>query len=220
MLRLVSTRIMRVPVARSILTGRTFLSPRAPLPSKKILRLFDIRTFSTNGGGPDPKQQRPGMGRAALVTVRTFSSNGGGPDPKQQRPGMGRAALVTVRTFSSNGGGPDPKQQRPGMGHAALVTGLFAALTGKAKFIFTGLKLFKFTPVLSMIGTSITYSFFFGWPYSVGMVSLIFVHEAGHALALRYYGQPFSPFVMVPFMGAVIVSGPPKNAWQDSVVGE
>jgi Zn-dependent protease len=97
--------------------------------------------------------------------------------------------------------------------------GAFALFTGKAKFLFAGLKLFKFTPVLSMIGTSLTYSLFFGPAYAVGMVGQIFVHEAGHAVALRHYGVPFSPMVMVPFMGAVIVQkGQVRNAYQDAVV--
>jgi hypothetical protein len=45
---------------------------------------------------------------------------------------------------------------------------------------------------------------FYGFPFAVGMVGLIFVHESGHALAMRYYGIPFSPMVFIPFMGAVI----------------
>ncbi|GMI38357.1 hypothetical protein TeGR_g13395 [Tetraparma gracilis] len=91
-------------------------------------------------------------------------------------------------------------------------------LTGKAKFLLTGLKLFKFTPVLSMLGTTVTYSLFFGPAYSAGMVGLIAVHEAGHAIALKHYGVPFSPFVMIPFMGASIAAGPCKNAHQDAVI--
>ena len=126
--------------------------------------------------------------------------------------------LVCARAYTGEGG-PGRPQRPAGAGRAALGAAAFAAMTGKAKFLLTGLKLFKFTPVLSMIGTSLTYSLFFGWPYSVGMVGLIAVHEAGHALAMRNYGIPFSPFVMVPFMGAVIVGGPPKDAYQDAVVG-
>jgi Zn-dependent protease len=70
-----------------------------------------------------------------------------------------------------------------------------------------------------MLGTTLTYSFFFGPLYSAGMVGLIFVHEAGHAIALKHYGVPFSPMVMIPFMGAAIATKEmPRNAWEDAVV--
>jgi len=103
-------------------------------------------------------------------------------------------------------------------GRAGLLLGGFALLTGKAKYILTGMKLFKFTPVLSMIGTSITYSFVFGPAYGVGMVGLITVHEIGHIMALRHYRMPFSPMVMIPFMGAAIAAKEAPNAWQGAVI--
>jgi len=92
-------------------------------------------------------------------------------------------------------------------------------LMGKSKYLFTGLKIAKAGPLLSMLATSFTYSFFFGWPYSVGMVGLIFVHECGHLVMMRHYNVPFSPMVFVPFMGAVIsMKDHPKNAWQDAMI--
>jgi Zn-dependent protease len=52
------------------------------------------------------------------------------------------------------------------------------------------------------------------------MVGLIFVHECGHAVAMRHYNVPFSPMVFVPFMGAVIaMKDHPRNAYQDGVIG-
>jgi hypothetical protein len=62
-------------------------------------------------------------------------------------------------------------------------------LAGKSKFLLVGLKLTKATPLISMVLTSFAYSFFFGWPYAVGMVGLIFAHELGHALVLMRYGK-------------------------------
>jgi hypothetical protein len=77
-------------------------------------------------------------------------------------------------------------------------------LLGKGKYVLGGLKLFKATPLLSMVFTSFTYSLFFGWPYAVGMVGQVLLHEVGHLVVLRSYGIPFSPMVMIPFMGAGI----------------
>lgn len=78
-------------------------------------------------------------------------------------------------------------------------------LMSKAKVVLVALQLTKALPLVSMLITSFTYSLFFGWPYAVGMVGLIFMHECGHALVMRHYEVPFSPMVFIPFMGAVIV---------------
>lgn len=61
------------------------------------------------------------------------------------------------------------------------------------------------------------YALVFGWPYAAGMVGLIAVHEAGHALVLRKEGIPYGPMVFMPFMGAVIeMRGRPRNAYVEA----
>ena len=123
-----------------------------------------------------------------------------------------------VRTFSryrprNSGDG----QKKVGLAASAVMAATM--LGGKAKYILAGLKLTKMTPLISMALTSFTYSLFFGWPYAVGMVGLIFVHETGHAIALRHYGVPFSPMVFVPFMGAVInMKDHPRTAYQEGII--
>lgn len=101
---------------------------------------------------------------------------------------------------------------------AALATGgIF--LFGKTKYILVALKLTKMTPLISMLLTSATYSLFFGWPYAVGMVGLVFVHELGHAIVMRHYGVPFSPMVFIPFMGTcVAMKDQPKNVYDEAVI--
>ena len=92
-------------------------------------------------------------------------------------------------------------------------------LWGKGKYILGALKLTKLASLGSMIVTVGTYSMFFGLPYAVGMVGLITVHEAGHALVMLHRGIPFSPMVFVPFMGAVIAMNKrPRDAWEDALV--
>ena len=123
---------------------------------------------------------------------------------------------IHARAFSSG-------RRRPGqgrdVGRLASLAAASTVLLGKTKWILAGLKLTKMMPLVSMVGTSFAYSFFFGWPYAVGMVGLTLIHETGHAVALRYYNIPFNPMVMVPFMGAVIVTKEmPRNAWQDAAV--
>jgi len=105
------------------------------------------------------------------------------------------------------------------MGALASAGMALSLLAGKTKYLFVALKLTKFTSLASMVVTSIGYSFFFGWPYAVGMVGLIFFHECGHAIMMRRYGVPFSPMVFVPFMGAVIaMKDEPRNSHEEAMI--
>ena len=122
--------------------------------------------------------------------------------------------------MSSFGGGP----QRPAGGNrwaqGVGVVGAASVLLGKTKYVLAALKLTKLASLGSMLVTVGTYSMFFGLPYAVGMVGLITVHEAGHAIVMHQRGIPFSPMVFIPFMGAAIVTKQmPRDAWEDAVVG-
>jgi hypothetical protein len=87
------------------------------------------------------------------------------------------------------------------IGSAALAG---SVLFGKAKYVLVALKVTKLSSVASMLLSSAAYGYIFGWPYGIGMVGLIFVHESGHALAMLHHKIPFTPMVFVPFMGASI----------------
>jgi len=109
--------------------------------------------------------------------------------------------------------------KKGGGGRIGAMFGLAALALGKFKYVLVGLKLTKLAPVLSMVASSLAYSAIFGPAYGCGMVGLIFVHECGHAIAMRYYGLPFSPMVFIPFVGAVIqMQKLPATAAQSAVV--
>lgn len=75
-----------------------------------------------------------------------------------------------------------------------LLAWLFAA--GKmGKLLMTG-----GTMILSML----LYSLVFGWPYAVGFVLLILVHEMGHYVAARQRGLDVGAPTFIPFVGAWI----------------
>ena len=64
------------------------------------------------------------------------------------------------------------------------------------------------------------YTLLWGWRFAALFVALLFVHELGHAIALRREGIPTSPILFVPFLGAVIgMRHMPKNAWIEAKVG-
>ena len=64
------------------------------------------------------------------------------------------------------------------MGLGAGMVTAAAVLLGKGKYILGALKLTKFASLGSMLVTVGAYSMLFGWPYAVGMVGLILVHES------------------------------------------
>jgi len=75
----------------------------------------------------------------------------------------------------------------------------------KAMKIF---KVLKFTKPLVTLGTmtlsALTYSFFLGPWFAIGLVLLLFVHEMGHVIALRQKGLNASAPVFIPMLGAAI----------------
>lgn len=112
-----------------------------------------------------------------------------------------------------------PRRKRS-LGRWGTLGVLGLALLSKTKYLLAGLKFLKFGSLLSMLVTIGAYSMFFGWKYAVGFVLLIFVHEMGHAIALRRQGIPAGAPVFVPFMGAFIaMKGRPRDAWVEAYVG-
>lgn len=91
---------------------------------------------------------------------------------------------------------------------------------GKLKWLVAIAKFAKLQTLLTMLLSVAVYAQVFGWPYAAGFVLLIFVHEMGHALALKQQGIPAGAPVFIPFVGAVIaMRGMPRDAWVEAVVG-
>lgn len=72
----------------------------------------------------------------------------------------------------------------------------------------------------TMIISVIAYSWLFGWPYAVGFVALIFVHEMGHYIAARRRGLDVGAPTFIPFVGAwVQLKDMPHDAETEAYVG-
>jgi Zn-dependent protease len=91
---------------------------------------------------------------------------------------------------------------------------------GKLKFLVPLLKFTKISTLLSMFVSVWAYAMFFGWPFALGFVLLIFVHELGHGLVMQQQGLRAGAPVFIPFVGAVIaMKSLPKNAYVEALVG-
>lgn len=92
------------------------------------------------------------------------------------------------------------------------------------KTLFLLLKGAKFGKVLLTSGTMLlsvfTYGLLWGWPYAVGFVLLIFLHEMGHYVAARQRGLDVGAPTFIPFVGAWIqLKDMPHNAETEAYVG-
>ena len=87
--------------------------------------------------------------------------------------------------------------------------------------LFSGLKFGKLlTTGGTMLLSVIVYAWIFGWPYAVGFVALIFIHEMGHFIAARHKGLDVGLPTFIPFVGAwVELKDMPHDAQTDAYIG-
>jgi Zn-dependent protease len=92
------------------------------------------------------------------------------------------------------------------IGGALAAIGLaLAKLGAKAKVLLVVLpKLKLFSTSASMLVSIAAYQLIFGWPFAVGFVLLLLLHELGHVFQLRREGIDASAPMFIPFLGAVI----------------
>jgi Zn-dependent protease len=109
------------------------------------------------------------------------------------------------------------------LGPLTVIGVMVAKFFAKLKFVL--LPLLKFLPVLLKSGGTMllmvwVYTQFWGWPFAVGFVFLLFVHETGHLLVAKKFGLKVGAPVFIPFMGAFIaLKEAPRNAWMEACVG-
>jgi Zn-dependent protease len=101
---------------------------------------------------------------------------------------------------------------------AALGTG-FLVLLGKLKFLGFLAGVLKVKTLATMLLSIGLYATEWGLPFALGFVVLIFIHECGHAIAMRREGIPAGPPVFIPFLGAFIaMRGRPRDAYVEAKV--
>lgn len=87
--------------------------------------------------------------------------------------------------------------------------------------LFGGL---KFGKLMTTGGTMLlsvgVYAWMFGWPYAVGFVVLLLIHELGHYIAARRRGLDVGAPTFIPFVGAWIeLKSLPHDAETEAYIG-
>jgi len=87
--------------------------------------------------------------------------------------------------------------------------------------LLSGLKLGKvLTTTGTMLLSIVVYAVFYGWPFAVGFMLLLFVHESGHYVAARQRGLDVGLPTFVPFVGAWIqLREMPHDAETEAYIG-
>ncbi len=118
--------------------------------------------------------------------------------------------------------GPEPVSEKPARSRWARWGGLGVAVAfvlGKLKLILPALKFAKFGSLITILVTVWAYATIWGFPFALGFVLLIFVHEMGHAVAMRQQGIRAGVPVFIPFVGAVIAMKEiPRNAYVEAYI--
>ena len=128
----------------------------------------------------------------------------------------GRAEGVEGSRVES-GGTPKWKKRLGTLGPVGVV---LIFVLGKLKFLVPLLKFTKLSTLLTMFVAIWAYAMFFGLPFAVGFVLLIFVHELGHGLVMQQQGIHAGAPVFIPFVGAVIaMKSLPRDAYVEALVG-
>lgn len=101
---------------------------------------------------------------------------------------------------------PSSNTKKKGLLGALSVIGLLLLKFGK--IILASFKFLKLGALLqtggSMLVTAWFYSVALGWPFAVGLVVTILIHELGHVIAAWAYRVPVSAPMFIPGMGALI----------------
>lgn len=104
-------------------------------------------------------------------------------------------------------GDENAMQKLMGVGAVGYSVAKVSKFGAVVKFAFPVLKMTKALPLASMALSTVCYSCFFGLPFAVGIVSLLFTSQASRALMLKRFGCEVESMVMIPFIGTMNTGG-------------
>ena len=132
----------------------------------------------------------------------------------------GAVANVETATDQTGSEGQDAARKgkkRKGLAGLGGLGAMIAALL-KLQWLVVFAK-FGFAGVTAFISV-VAYALIFGWPFAIGIVVLLFIHEMGHAVVMKLKGVPIGGMVFIPLLGAaVFMRQMPKNAKDEAEVG-
>jgi hypothetical protein len=140
-------------------------------------------------------------------------------------PTSGQYAIITGKINALGSlvsSAPVPAARPAGTGsrysRAASGVGAIGLLAWKLKALVFGLG--KASTLFSMLLSMGVYWTLWGWPFAIGLVLSIYVHEMGHVIALRRYGFRANAPMFIPGLGAYIrLQQRVVNPQEDAAIG-
>lgn len=77
--------------------------------------------------------------------------------------------------------------------------------TGLIALLVLGVKAFKSTKFLGLLGSLLAYALSMGWQVAGILVVGLCIHEYGHVWAMRRLGVPTKGFYLIPFVGGIAI---------------
>ncbi len=143
-----------------------------------------------------------------------FAAYRGPSDLKAYTTDTGNGQVQSEDDVQEQVGG---KKKRKGIAGLGGIGAAIAALL-KIQWVVYFLK-FGFAGISAVISI-FAYSWLFGWPFAIGLVVLLFIHEMGHAVVMKMKGIPVGGLIFIPLLGAaVFMRQMPKNAKDEAEVG-
>ena len=182
------------------------------------------------------RQNTPGTPRSAqpvqsLEPVAPYpdytreSPSSEGYDPALMTPYSGPSDIEGYTTDvgaeqreAAKHGNAEGSKKRKGLAGLGGIGAALSALLLKFPLLASFLKVgwLGFSALFSVV----VYSLIFGWPFAIGLVVLLFIHEMGHAIVMKLKGIPIGGMIFIPLLGAaVIMRQMPKNARDEAEVG-
>ena len=136
-----------------------------------------------------------------------------GPDEAERRSREAENLRAVYRSLQQPKAPDENRTSHTGKAAAGAAGAGLLFVLGKAKFLGLLAGAVKFKTLATMLLSIGAYAIEWGWLFAAGFVLLIFVHEMGHAVAMRREGIPAGAPVFIPFVGAFIaMQGQPRNA--------
>ena len=174
---------------------------------------------------PPAQMPEPSVGYPDYASPAMYSY-----DPSQLQAYTGPASLEKVMQEAESGKNDAAQRSKRRKGLAGLggIGASIIALLVKFKTLLVLLLDFKWVAVFAKFGFAgvtalvsiAAYSLLFGWPFAIGLVALLFLHEMGHAIVMKMKGIPVGGMIFIPLLGAaVFMRQMPKNARDEAEVG-
>jgi Zn-dependent protease len=142
-------------------------------------------------------------------------------DPAHMSPYRGPSSLegYTVDPGAEQRKAAEAGKKRKRLAGAGGIGAVIAALLLKIPAFLLIFAKVGFAGITALISIAV-YSFIFGWPFAIGLVALLFIHEMGHAVVMKLKGIPVGGMIFIPLLGAaVFMRQMPKNARDEAEVG-